>query len=137
MEEQRGAIHSPEAYARCKMLNHTAWAELLPRRITPSDGDMILANNNRILFIELSSQTDDFGQLSTGQRLLAEAFVQNGNGRQAAAVAKFVTPPYQQIDTVKDVASFSFLVLNKGKLKRLGPYQGKHWAKACKHWLGF
>lgn len=136
-KNNRGAIRNEDAYARCKMLDHSQWAELLPRRITPSDGDMILANRNRILFIELSSKSSDWDQLSTGQRLLCEAFVRNGKGRQAAAVAKFVTPPDQQIDTVKDVVSFSFLVLDKGQLRRLGPYEGKHWPKACRHWLKF
>lgn len=131
----RGKIKHLDAYIKAKLLDHSGWTEHLPRKISPSDGDMLLDHLGRILLIELSTKTDSFNELATGQRILGENFVRNGKGKQAYALAKIVTPEDRAIDTTKDIISFSFLIYDKGQLKRLGPYDGRHWTEAVKSWL--
>ncbi|WDI41841.1 hypothetical protein [Bremerella sp. P1] len=131
----RGEIKHLDAYIKAKLLDHSGWTEHLPRKITPSDGDMILDNAGRLLLVELSSKTDNLNELTNGQRILGENFTRNGKGKQAYALAKIVVSEDRAIDTTKDIISFSFLIYDKGQLKRLGPYDGRHWTKAVLSWL--
>lgn len=131
----RGEIEHLDAYIKAKLLDHSGWTSHLPRNITPSDGDMLIDNAGRILLIELSTKTESYDKLATGQRILAENFVKNGRGRQAHAIAKIVLSEDRAIDTTKDITNFSFLVWDNSILKRLGPYDGKHWTSAVKAWL--
>jgi hypothetical protein len=148
----RGEIHSPEAYARGKMLDHSGWA-FLPRNITPSDLDMVMAEEagadfhmvpmvidndcrGRILLVELSSYTADWEKIPAGQFLLYQNLVKAGRGVITAALAAFVTPnPGQQIDTLKDICSFSVLFIKGGMRYTYGPITGHKWRPFVTWWF--
>ena len=127
----RGSIISQEAYARGKMLDHSAWRNTLPRNITPSDIDMVIDNNGIILMIELSSKTDRWHLLSRGQRLLYENIVWAGQGNIKAALALIhPEPPDKQIDTVNDIISFSVMCRKHDEIVRSPSFPGHIWEKA-------
>jgi len=56
-QRQRGEIIAEQAYAQGKMLDHSGWTGFLPRNITPSDIDMVIANGQSMMLIEWSSRS--------------------------------------------------------------------------------
>ena len=119
-----------EAFAQGKMLNNIAWRKHLPRNITPSDIDFAIDNNGIILIVEFSSQTDRWDDLKRGQRLLYENLVWAGCGNIKAALAFIRPQPGVQIDTVRDVISFSLMCRQHGEIVKSQTFSGKHWQEA-------
>lgn len=114
----RGAIFAPEAYARGKMLDHSGWAGILPRKITPSDVDAVIDSNGRQLLWELSSRSPAWADLKFGQRYLYENLVKSGKGRIVAACVHHRQPDEgQPIDTVEDVLAFQGMFYVSGGVK--------------------
>lgn len=132
-----GSIIIEEAYAQGKMLDHSGWRHTLPRNITPSDIDMCIDNNGVILLVELSSQTDNWNDLKRGQALLYENLVWAGCGNIKAALAYIHPAPGKQIDTVKDVISFSVMCRQHGKIVKSAVYAGKNWKQAVVELIRF
>lgn len=141
----RGAIIIESAYAAGKMLDHSLWRNELPRKITPSDIDMIVHddsvvesnnmvvdNNGVILFVELSSKTDKWNELSRGQRLLYENLVWAGCGNIKAALCHINPEPGKQIDTVNDIISFSVMIRKGNEIEKSRTFPGRIWMKAVK-----
>jgi hypothetical protein len=82
---RRGAVFTPEAYGRGKMPDHSGWAGILPRNITPSDVDMVFAEIGCFLLVEFIFRSAEFERLSPGQDLLYKNFVRLGDGLDLAA----------------------------------------------------
>lgn len=129
MNDKRGAIFAPEAYARGKMLESDDWHGLLPRNITPSDIDavvtdsafpfgenlMIVDNDKKILLMEFSTHTCLWSELKYGQRLAYANLVRVGKGA-IMGVCALVSPEYgKAINTVKDIVSFQVMQLDKNR----------------------
>ena len=106
-----GAIIAEQAYAQGKMLDHSEWNSFLPRGITPSDIDAVVANGQHVLFWELSSQHTTWANVSKGQRRLAKDLVLGSNGNHWAALVKHSVPKTRTIRTVTDVDSFAVMFL--------------------------
>lgn len=132
----RGQIYSLEAYSRAKLLNHASWTGILPRNITPSDIDMILEIDGRILFIELSTSKREWAELSTGQYRLYKNLVLNGTGKHFAILAYIVPQPDEYIDTVRDVKKFQVMYYDKGTVSVSPVISGDKWLRAVKTLLG-
>lgn len=142
----KGSILVEEAYAAGKMLDHSGWHGVLPRNGTPSDVDMTIStsqidmavdNNGVILIVELSTRTDKWHELNTGQRLLYENMVWAGQGNIKAALCHIIPAPEKQIDTVNDVVSFSVMCWKCGELVKSHSFTGNNWKAAVKQLIRF
>ena len=109
MSSSGGHILVEQAYAQGKMLDHSSWQGILPRSITPSDGDAILDNNGLIMFWELSSHHAEWKSLDKGQRRLYENMVRGSNGLAIAVLLCHDTPQHSAIDTRAGIESFQVL----------------------------
>ena len=88
---EQGSILSETAYAQGKMLDHSEWQPLLPRGITPSDIDAVVA---------------------TGQRRLFEDIIRGSQGQHWAASVKHDVPSVRAIRTVSDIESFQVMFMD-------------------------
>ena len=132
-----GAIHSLEAYAQGKMLDHSGWYGILPRGITPSDIDAVFDNGGDILFCELSSQHATWGDLSRGQ--LLTYFNTIGPVSRHFAVLLKHSVSGRQIDTLNDIDSFHIMI-RKDRDILFWPDQensasGERWNRFAKFWF--
>jgi hypothetical protein len=109
----RGSIHTPEAYAQGKMLDHSKWNGQLPRNITPSDVDMVVNSGRCTMFIELSTSADNWPALSRGQGQLYSALVKSAPDLHLAALCYHETPVTKQIDTMNGLITCSLLISKK------------------------
>lgn len=114
---ERGGIRNADAYARGKMLDHSAWQREvpLPNLVTPSDIDMVFDNKGWILFCEISSQYAEWPILreskgGTGQVRLYEAAVEDSI--HCAVLCKHSVPlvPQRPIDSRADIESFQVML---------------------------
>ena len=108
-----GNIHSPEAYAQSKMLDHSGWYGKLPRGSRPSDIDfvavkMVFDNNGSMLWGELSRSASEWGQLDYGQKWLYESAIKFSP--HCAVLCFHNAPLDRKIDTYRDVISFQPMV---------------------------
>ena len=132
MTDQRGWIFAEDAYAQGKMLDHTGWRSLLPRRITPSDIDVAFDNNAQVIFTELSRFHSDWRALKPGQRMLYENVIKGG--AHCACLVKHSVPDAVQINTRSDVETFHVMIWDYG-LVYSSIFPGKHWAKFVLDWF--
>lgn len=133
----RGEIYSLEAYARGKVLEHSEWAGVLPRKITPSDIDMVFDNNGKFLFCELNSQFADFESLDVGQYRLYRNLVLMGQGNVTAALLHHATPePGVKIRTMSDVLSFQLMRFREDRVAVSKVYEGALWRKYVEKFFG-
>ena len=132
MTDQRGWIFDEDAYAQGKMLNHASWNGILPRRITPSDVDMVFDNAGRIIFIELERSCSRWQEVTRGQRLLYENLIKSG--AHCACLCKHSVPVPMQIDTRYDIESFEIMVWDYGLVySKIQP--GVYWKKFVCDWF--
>jgi hypothetical protein len=121
------------AYEASKLLNFSGWKGLLPRNITPSDTDMMIANEDKFLFVELKSNADTFAAIPKGQARLFADLVKMGKGKVFAAVAKHkIKEPGEYINTVTDIEGFQFLWWTEEGLDYSPVMPGKIWAKSVR-----
>ncbi len=137
MSSSNGQIINVAAYAQGKMLDHSQWAGRLPRSITPSDIDFVLADGRFFLFVELSSRHDHWNELAVGQRRLFEDLILRDGERTVAVLARHNAGGQErQIDTLNDVVSFE--VLFGASAGRLGVYfsdESGEWARFVLAWF--
>jgi hypothetical protein len=121
------------------MLDHSGWASILPRKITPSDGDMILDNNGKILYVELSSRFCRWADLSEGQHRLYRNLLHVGPSAVAAILAHHAIPAEGvPINTVADIVEFTVMKLGEDGLFEYSPrYPGAVFPLVVKKLLGF
>lgn len=129
-----GEIRRELAYAQGKMIDHSGLGNHLPRGITPSDIDMVLDNAGQIMFVEVSTRTCDWSALPTGQRRLYESLVKN-SPRQRAVLCHVSSEPGKQIDTHKDVLSFSVMSFD-GVIQVSPPVPGERWVDYLRKFYG-
>lgn len=130
----RGGIHSEEAYALGKMLDHSAWSDL-PRKITPSDLDMAFDNDGKIIFGELSSSECEWQRLSRGQRLLYENAIKNSPHCAVLCKHAVSLADGRPIDTRGDITSFQVMLYDYG-LVICPVFDGNdRWQKFILRWL--
>jgi hypothetical protein len=129
----KGEIYSLEHYTRAKLLDHSGWANLL--RGTPSDVDMVLDNNGRILFVELNSNTCLWHKIPRGQQRLYEGLVASGQGKHIAVCALVCPEPGRQIDTLRDVCAFQWLAYIRGQIIPSKEWSGSHWKPFVLWWM--
>jgi hypothetical protein len=108
----RGAIHSKNAYALGKMLDHSSWR--LPRGITPSDNDLYFDDRGKIIYVELSREHDKWSEISQGQREGYQGMITN-DGIYCAVLAKHDVDPSlcREINTCTDVERFQVMVWDR------------------------
>lgn len=123
----RGSIHSPEAYAQGKMLDHSRWAGELPRNITPSDVDMVIESGGYTMYCELSSQYNNWPFLALGQRKMYESFVRFNPNRSICVLLYHRTPLDKQVDTFGGIESASIMVGCNQKELLFGSSKAYQW----------
>ncbi len=133
-----GSIHSKNAYAQGKMLDHSAWLkdEPLPRGITPSDIDMVIDDNGAMLFNELSSRHHRWHELSTGQRRLYEGLI--FQTQHCAVLCKHSVPPAEEreINTRTDIDNFQVMLWQPSGLFFTEVFHGNsRWQQFVASWF--
>jgi hypothetical protein len=96
---------------------------------------MVLDDKGRILFIELSSKTARWDELSTGQRKLYENIVKNSS-RQRAVLCHIRTEPGKEILTDEDVKAFSVMSLTASGLHVSKVFPGELWLPYLRRFYG-
>ena len=134
----RGAIRSEEAYALGKMLDHSAWAGVLPRNVTPSDVDMCFDNAGRVIFGELSSEHCEWRKISVGQRRLYQGLI-DGSDKHCAVVCRHCVSPsdHKKIDTRNDIVAFQIMVYDDAAfaLFETDVYGSDEWQRFVLRWF--
>ncbi len=110
---REGDIHSPEAYAQGKMLDHSGWYGKLPRGCRPSDIDFgtatfVFDNHGSILLGEMSSVSREWRELAGGQKWLYESLVRFSP--HCSVLCYHNVPLDRRIKTDEDVISFQPMV---------------------------
>ena len=124
-----GKIHNRDFCTKL-ILDHSKW--VLPRRIFPSDIDMIFDNSGKkILFCELKSYPCTWDKLSIGQRRLCESLVRlgNENTQTYVALAYHRIPKDRDVDTANDIISFQVAYLKDNQIQITPNLPGKGWVK--------
>lgn len=122
---KRGQIYHERNYLRSKLLDHSDWAAMLPRRITPSDIDFVFDDDGRILLSELSSSISTWSGIKAGQRRLYESMVKAGKGDIYAVLAHHAD--VETINTTKHIRSFQVMYLDNGHITFTGVRPGNEW----------
>ncbi len=149
-DESRGDIHCPEAYAQGKMINNHGWLDakkygnlVLPRKITPSDVDVvfnpgmtIFDNAGHVLCVEFSKDTAIWSRVKKGQYLCAQSLVKAGAGKIAAALAYHQTPIKERIDSRERVLSFSVMYFTPPTYACTDVFEGnERWQRFVLAWF--
>lgn len=140
MNARRGAIHSLDAYAQGKMLDHADWNGLLPRNITPSDIDMCLDNDGNILYCELSRHAttwvDENGKrnqhVGYGQMLLYFNAI-GPVSKNLSVLLHHNVPASRAINTLTDIDGFQVMVRKDGDALFCPPWTD--WRKFVTSWF--
>jgi hypothetical protein len=127
-----GDIHSPAAYAQGKMLDHSAWDGGLVRRITPSDIDMAVDANGKILFCELSSSVSHWLQADTGQLVLYQNAIKGGC--HCACLCRHNVGIDRKINTKNDVQSFHVMLWDYDFVCS-DIFPGSMWSGFVRYWV--
>lgn len=123
------------------MLDHSDWLQglwTMPRLITPSDVDMAMDNDGKILFCELSSSQSEWVKMGKGQRLLYRNFI--FNSANLAVLCKHSVPTTRKINTRKDFDSFQVMMYSSGNIYPTGfqvtpVFKKEAWEPFVKSWF--
>ena len=126
-----GKIHHRAGYEKAKMLDHSGWTEIMPRKITPSDIDFVVELDGRVLAGELKTDITEFKDMSHGQRRTYETLARKGI---TVVLVKHGTPEGQDINTITDVVSFQVMASKCGQLLSSKVFPGKYWKKFLERW---
>lgn len=130
MSDSGGKILCEQAYAQGKMLDHSSWK--LPRGITPSDIDMYIDNDGRLIFAELSSSKKRWTEISQGQWRGYRNIIKGT--RHVAILLNHNVPANTQINTRTDIRFCQLLMWNDG-FYTSNVYAGSVWVKIVDLWF--
>lgn len=133
---KRGAIRQMDVYLQSKLLDHSPWDGRLPRKITPSDIDIVFDNAGSLLFCELKlvapGDSGSFWNLEVGQQRLFQSLLE-GTTHQLA-ILYHSTPPSIQIDTRNGINAFR-IVTWEGVPREQDVRPGKDWPDYVESWF--
>lgn len=111
---ERGAVYNEARYRQG--YDHSEWNEFLPRRITPSDIDVVFDNamHQRAMFCDYSAQAAIWSEKSRGQQLLYQSLLLGSEYRHVAVLCSHSVPPGKPIRSLTDVDTFH--VMRRGKV---------------------
>lgn len=136
----RGAIRHRERYSQG--YDHSEWGRILPRKITPSDVDVVFDNmlNARQMFCEFTSSFRLWSQKPRGQRLLYQQLLSTSNYQNASVLCYHEVEPSRNIRTAEDVISFHVMRKVNGRVclfpEENRPYRGENWIEFVKSFYG-
>ena len=116
MDEKRGSVRHAARYKQG--YDHSGWASVLPRKITPSDIDVVFDNllNGRQLFCEFTSREALWTEKAHGQRVMYQQVLRTTNYSSASVLCFHSVPSNMPIDSLKDVNSFHVMRCVDGKI---------------------
>lgn len=138
--EQRGSVRHAERYRQG--YDHSGWASVLPRRITPSDIDVVFDDylHGRQLFCEFTSRDLVWTDKPPGQRMLYERLLKSGSPASACVLCSHDVPAESLINTTQHVTSFHVMRYTpKGIVFSPGDHQtfdGSLWVDFVKSFYG-
>ena len=140
MDEQRGSVRHAARYKQG--YDHSSWASVLPRKITPSDIDVVFDNllHGRQLFCEFTSREALWTEKAHGQRVLYQQILRTTNYSSACVLCFHSVPSHLLIDSLKDVNSFHVMRCVDGEVvytpgdKRT--FHGSLWTDFVKSFYG-
>lgn len=140
MDEQRGSVRHTARYRQG--YDHSGWASILPRRITPSDIDVVFDNafHGRQLFCEFTSRDIYWPEKPFGQRVVYEQLLKSGSPSSACVLCSHDVPSDSLIDTSRHVDSFQVMRVSEGRVvytpgERL-TFSGSLWVDFVKSFYG-
>lgn len=137
---KRGGVYNEARYRQG--YDHTAWASILPRRITPSDIDVVFDNmmHQRSLFCEFSAECVLWKQKKLGQRLSYQQQVMGSQYKHCAVLCNHEVPPERAIRSLDDVLSFHVMKRSGSKVVFLPDenraYGGELWRSFVQSFYG-
>ena len=138
--ERRGEVRYPERFAQ--QVEHAGWNGVLPRKITPSDIDVVFDNMlmARTLFCEFSSAVSLWGCKPSGQRYLYQQLLKTNNYRNGSVLCYHKTPVEKNVNSFADVISFHVMRANSGVIyfmpSEAESFPGTLWVDFVKSFYG-
>lgn len=129
---ERGGIRNRQRYKQ--EIDHTGWNKILPRKITPSDIDIVFDDKltNTIVFCDLKFSPDGsaclWRDVQYGQRLLYQRLVLTHPyvKRYSVLLTHSVEDCERDIDSVRDVLWFQVMELGLQTGPRIYPAEVGH-----------
>lgn len=130
----RGAVRNQETYRQG--YDHTEW-QFLPRKITPSDIDVVFDNQLRArhLFCEYT-RLRLWDEKPWGQKLLYQQLLNTNNYGNACVLCCHNVPPSRDIRSMSDVLSFHVMRNFCQRVECLPIYDGDLWPEFVKAFYG-
>jgi hypothetical protein len=130
----RGAVRNEALYRQG--YDHSAWGDILPRRITPSDIDVVFDNleRARVLFCEFT-RNECWADKPFGQRTLYMQLLRTNNYQNACVLCHHCVDG-RDIDSLTDVQSFHVMRCNNGEIEYMEVIDGCLWGEFVKAFYG-
>jgi hypothetical protein len=138
MSVNNGKIRNEDAFAQGKMHDSSGWYGILPRKIMPSDIDLVFDNNGRCVFLEMTKNTSCWGQwkaMNCGQYRLFSTLIRQGEGKHVYVLWFHNTPVEQCVDTRMGCLSFSVMFWGGGTLREIEFFLGDGWPRFVDDWF--
>ena len=139
--ERRGVVKHRARFAQ--QIEHIGWDGVLPKKITPSDIDVVFDNMRlaRVLFCEFSSVVSTWGGKKAGQRYLYQQLLRTNNYKNGCALCRHDVPVERNVNSFNDVVSFHVMrVSSKGLVyfmpSETEPFPGTLWVDFVKSFYG-
>jgi hypothetical protein len=112
--ERRGEVRHPARFAQ--QVVHAGWNGVLPRKITPSDIDVVFDNKllARTLFCEFSCVAALWRDKEYGQQCLYQQLLKTNNYRNGSVLCYHRIPVEKNVNSFTDVISFHVMRANRG-----------------------
>lgn len=138
---ERGDIYAPEAYAQGKMIDHSAWGGVLPRKITPSDIDMVMEQGGWLMFIEAVRGRQGWDDIKYGQRFMYQSIAELSD-KVLCVLWCHEAPLERKIDSRCDCRSFSVMLSyphphqhSRMRVAVTHGFSGERWEKFVRGWF--
>jgi hypothetical protein len=141
-----GEIRNIRRYLQSKLLDNSAWLDIVGRKITPSDIDLVVDNGGKVLFCELSRTCSEWQELERGQRWLYQSVLLDSIkcprcsillrhnvdcDNNAATINEL-----RKINTITDIVSFQAMIFVWGEFRVSRVVDGnEHWQAFVKAWF--
>ena len=139
-EWSRGSIRHKARYFQG--FDHSGWNRILPRKITPSDIDVVFDDHlhSRTLLCEFTCSATLWTEKPFGQRTTYMQLLRTSNYANAAVLCRHNVPAENEIRTWEDVVSFHVMRCVEGRVVYTPsdnrPFDGEDWREFVKGFYG-
>lgn len=138
--ERRGEVRHRARFAQ--QIEHDGWFGALPRKISPSDIDVVFDNMlmARTLFCEFSSAVSVWSGKEIGQQYLYQQLLKTNNYKNGSVLCRHNIPVERNVNSLNDVVSFHVMRAKAGVVyfmpSETEPFPGTLWVDFVKSFYG-